>query len=399
MIIGIDARFYGGALAKGLGRYTEELIDHLLDADTTNRYVFFMQPEGVALWNTKIAQRPDVAQRVEIVLAPYRWYTLKEQIEMPKLFRKHAVDLMHFPHFNVPLFYRRPFVVTIHDLIILHFPTKRASTLGPLVYAVKQFMAKRVLSHAAKNAEHVITVSEFSKKDICQYFHIPESRVSVTYESAHEYSFAGVDVVETEEEQRAQDIAVAQRYGISGSYVLYVGNAYPHKNVEQLITVAHIAKEQARDDVQFVLVGKKDYFYERIEKMIQEYGVEDSVHMVGYVPDEDLGALYRCAAAYIFPSLYEGFGLPPLEAMQYGTPVICSTSSCLPEIVGDAAYPIDPSSPSGILQAIEEVCHREDVRDQLIAKGYARLKQFSWKRMAIQTLDIYNQYGPKTKKN
>ncbi len=403
MNIGIDARFYSGEFAKGLGRYTEELIDHLLTTDTQNHYVLFLQGSGMSAWKEKFAQDPALAQRVRIVEAPYRWYTLAEQIGMPRLIRRAGVDMMHFPHFNVPLLYRKPFIVTIHDLIILQFPTKRASTLAPIVYWIKQFAAKRVLSHAAKNAQHVITVSEFSKKDICTYFHLPEDRVTVTYESAHEYSFVAPDDAQTPDGQAAVDQRVVHRYGITGPYILYVGNAYPHKNIEQLIAVAALAKKQMPLDGsgdfpwKFVFVGKKDYFYERIIDLAQQHGVADRVQCIGYVPDRDLGSLYRRATAYIFPSLYEGFGLPPLEAMQYGTPVICSTSSCLPEVVGDAAYPIDPHSSSAILTAIEDVLHSEDTRQDLINKGYERLKLFSWEKMAEQTLAVYKQYGKNTK--
>ncbi len=194
---------------------------------------------------------------------------------------------------------------------------------------------------------------------------------------------------------------MVHRYGISSPYVLYVGNAYPHKNIEQLVAAAALAKQQLKDsskpDWRFVFVGKKDYFYERVAALAEQQGVADRVHCIGYVPDRDLGALYRRATTYIFPSLYEGFGLPPLEAMQYGTPVICSTSSCLPEVVGDSAYPIDPSSPSAILTAIEDVLHNEDTRQDLIKKGYERLQLFSWEKMAQQTLAVYKQYGTNTK--
>ncbi len=401
MKIGIDARFYSGEFAKGLGRYTEELINHLLSTDTENSYVLFLQGSGITVWKEKLAQDPVLAQRVEIVEAPYRWYTLAEQIGMPRVIRNARVDFMHFPHFNVPLLYRKSFIVTIHDLIILKFPTKRASTLGPLLYWVKQLAAKIVLRHAAKNARHIITVSEFSKTDICQYFHLPVERVTVTYESAHEYSFVAPDDAQSNESQAAVDQRVVHRYGITGPYVLYVGNAYPHKNIEQLIEVAVRAKEkQGAGDVlpwQFIFVGKKDYFYERIVELAEERGVTDMVHCVGYVPDRDLGSLYRRATTYIFPSLYEGFGLPPLEAMQYGTPVICSTSSCLPEVVGDAAYPIDPHSPSAILTAIEDVLHNKETRQNLIKQGYERLQLFSWEKMADQTLAVYKQYGTNTK--
>lgn len=380
MRIGIDARFYGGEQSKGLGRYTQKLIEQLAQEDTENEYIIFLQEDGFKNWNN-----PN--KNFIPVLAPYRWYTLAEQIYMPRVIKKAQVDIMHFPHFNVPLLYRKPFIVTIHDLIILRFPTQRATTLGPLLYALKHAAGKLVMRHAAYSSEHIITVSEFSKKDIIDYYHIAPEKITVTYEAAESSEKIAVN---------DQSSEVLQKYAITKPYLLYVGNAYPHKNLEALLSVMALMKKmqqtQHESDTlpyQLVFVGKQDYFYERLVQQTQQMGLQDSVQFAGFVPDADLPSLYTNAFAYIFPSLYEGFGLPPLEAMHYGTPVLASTSSCLPEILGDAALYFNPKDISDILHAVETLSQNTDARTALIEKGYTQIQKYSWQKMMQHTREIY----------
>lgn len=218
MRIGIDARFYGGEQSKGLGRYTQKLIEQLATADTPHEFVVFLQDESLEQWDLD-------APHITPVSAPYNWYTVNEQIHMPRTIAKQKVDLMHFPHFNVPLLYRDPFIVTIHDLIVLRFPTMRATTLGPLLYTVKHNAGKAVMRHAAKKSQHILTVSEFSKEDIVDYFGVSPEKITVTYEAAEP-----VDTTHTTD-QDAQRVCAT--YGIERPYLLYVGNAYPHKNLDR----------------------------------------------------------------------------------------------------------------------------------------------------------------------
>lgn len=381
MRIGIDARFFGGEQSKGLGRYTQKLIEHSVLQDQKHEYVVFIQEESAQYFE-------NVPENIEVVIAPFRWYTFAEQIHMPRLIRKARVDLMHFPHFNVPLLYNGPFVVTIHDLIILRFPTERASTLSPLLYAIKHWAGKRVMHHAVKKAKHIITVSEFSKDDIVEYFDIREDQVTVTYEAAEQHHIAA----------DTPGDSVIKKYGITGPYVLYVGNAYPHKNLEVLIEVAYRMKEAGRaPEYQFVLVGKKDYFYNSVEELVQEKGLQDYFHFPGFVADEDLPHMYTQADVYIFPSLYEGFGLPPLEAMQYQVPVLAARTSCLPEILGNAAQYFDSADISGIIKSIDEIRTNTELQQELVNKGNAQVQKYSWEKMAEQTMNVYTCYGKKNK--
>lgn len=376
MRIGIDARFYGGEQSKGLGRYTQKLIEQLVEYDQSNEYVIFLQTEQFEQWH--FAQ-----PHVTPVHAPYRWYTLAEQLFMPIQIWRAKVDCMHFPHFNVPLLYRKPFIVTIHDLIIMRFPTQRATTLGPLLYRLKHWAGQIVMKHAIKHSWHILTVSEFSKQDIVEYYQVSPEKITVTYEAA--------DIGDSCKQQSTH--AILQKYQVREPYLLYVGNAYPHKNLERLIDVVKTWKKQyPQTHWQMVFVGKEDYFYARLKQEVWLKDVENDVVFTGFVPDAELPCLYQHARAYVFPSYYEGFGLPPLEAMAYGIPVLAARTSCLPEVLGDAALYFDPDDTSGIIEAIQEILHSDDVRSTLVEKGYRQVKKYSWKSMMEETIQVYEQF-------
>ncbi len=376
MRIGIDARFYGGEQSKGLGRYTQKLIEYLAATDRHNEYVVFLQPDSFAQWSI-------TAKNFTPVSAPYRWYTLAEQLFMPWLIWRAQVDLMHFPHFNVPLLYRGTFVVTIHDLIILRFPTSRATTLGPLLYKLKHWAGQLVMRHAALQSAHILTVSEFSKTDIAQYYSLPPSKITVTYEAA--------DPPRTQPSLSDQ-AQTLQQYHIKPPYLLYIGNAYPHKNLELLIGAMKALKQQptAAGPWQLVLVGREDYFYKRLHQLAWSENVDDVVVFPGFVPDRQLAALSNQAALYVFPSLYEGFGLPALEAMVHGTPVLAARSSCLPEILGDGAAYFNPASVSDMIKQIQALTESA-TRTALIAAGQRRVQQYAWQHTASATARVYEQ--------
>lgn len=366
MRIGIDARFFGPR-QTGLGRYVERLVTHLQAVDHTNDYVLFLRREAYERWQPS-------NPRWTKILADCRWYTIREQLVMPFVFLRQRLDLLHVPHFNVPVMYPKKFVVTIHDLILDQFPTERASTLEPFIFWIKFTAYKFGVWNAIRRARQVITVSDHSRQDVIRRFHKSPSEVTVTYES--------VDPLPP-----SAAWAVLHARGVQAPYLLHVGNSYPHKNLERLLA-AWRAIATTGLSRQLVLVGHSDYFSRRLQEYAKRQNISN-VLWYGFSTDEELAALYERAQAYVFPSLSEGFGLPGLEAMQAGIPVIAARASCLPEIFADAAEYFNPHDPVSIATSIERVLRDTLVRQRLVAAGRERLRNFSWRTMAAETLTLY----------
>ncbi|MDD3887374.1 MAG: glycosyltransferase family 1 protein [Patescibacteria group bacterium] len=372
MRIAIDARFFG-PFGKGLGRYTEKLIKYLEKVDQKNDYTIFLRKENFDYYKVE-------NKNFKKALADFKWYTLNEQINMPKVLKKGNFDLVHFPHFNVPLLYKGNFVVTVHDLILLDFPTKRATTLGPIKYALKNMAYKKVISSAVRKCKKVITVSKYTKKRLIEHFNLDDEKIVVTYESCEKNN--------PEIESTNKDFLKLHK--IEKPYLLYVGNAYPHKNLERLLKVFKKLRKN-NFDYQLVLVGKKDYFYQRLQSLARELGLLDSGEVVffGFAKDSELAGLYQNASLYVFPSFIEGFGLPPLEAMSYGLPVVTAKTSCLPEILGEAAKYFDPKNDDDIANVILKVLNDNVLKEEMKKLGLVQVKKYSWERCAKETLDVY----------
>ncbi len=376
MKIGIDARLYGPKQG-GLGRYLQQLIEGLEQTDQTNDYVIFLRTENFAEYQPK-------NPRFKKILADIPWYGWQEQILLPKILRKEKCDFIHFPHWNTPVFYRGQFIVTVHDLILLHHPSKTASTLGPLTYFFKNLAYKFILSHAVKKAKQIITPSEFTKQDIVQTLHIPGDKITVTYlaptDLGIEYQVSGI-------KYGKENILTKNK--ITKPYLLYVGVAYPHKNLERLVKAWKMFEEK-NQKFQLVLVGKKNYFYNRLinSEILKSC---QNVIFTDFLSDKDLSVLYKNATAYVFPSLYEGFGIPPLEAMQYQIPVISSNATCLPEILGDAVLYFEPQNEQDIYSKINLVLTDLNIRQKLINNIPNILARYSQKNTTEITLSVYKK--------
>jgi len=353
-------------------------VDNILALDNENEYVIFLSKENFASFKSDNL-------KVKKVLTGVRWYTLAEQIIMPYSVWREGLDLMHWPHFNVPILCPVRFVVTIHDLILTKFPTARATTLGPLFYRIKNWGYKFVIYLAVKRAKCVVAVSQFTKDDVVKQFKVNKKKVVVTYEGVFKLSQA---------DDSGDDKEALLRYNIDKPFLLYMGNAYPHKNLEGLIKV-FFRLHKSEPDLKLVLVGKEDYFYKRVKKYADSLWVSDEnknpVIFPGFIPDRELAILFKKARAYIFPSFYEGFGLPPLEAMFYGCPVISSDSSSLPEVLGQSALYFSSEDEEDMLAKIKKIIKDESLRQELIKKGYEQVKKYSWEECARETLEIYKE--------
>ncbi len=373
MRIGIDARFFG-IKQKGLGRYTQKLVEKLekVSLEDGNQYFVFLKKEN-------FAEYQPCNPNFHKVLADFQWYTFAEQIYFPWLLCKHNLDLVHFPHFNVPVFYCKKFIVTIHDLTLLHFPTVRNSTLHPIFYRLKFLAYRATIKLAIMRAQSIIAISQFTKSDIAKHYGVrAEKKTIVTYEACEDFCMMS----------SGQDTGILQKYGILKPYLIYVGNAYPHKNLERLV-LAFSEVLVEKKDLQLVLVGKDDYFYQRLREFILERKIEDVIFVYD-VSDYELDILFHKSIANIFPSLYEGFGLPPLEAMSKGVPVVSSDHPCMREVLGDSAYFFDGENVPAIAAAMKKIIEDENLRQELIKKGFQQVKKYSWEKMARETLAVYN---------
>jgi glycosyltransferase involved in cell wall biosynthesis len=390
MKIGIDARFYG-SLGKGLGRYTQKLIEHLEVIDTENRYVIFLRRENFDEYHPK-------NKNFQKVLADYQWYSFLEQVFFPLLLMRFRFDVMHFPHFNVPILYRGRFIVTIHDLILIHFPTQRATMLHPVWYRIKFLAYKAVIWWAIRKSRHIMTVSKYTRQDILKYYKVAKNKITVAYEAIDSFC----RYCTREQSMKilckyglTQNDDVGETYDIIRPYFLYVGNAYPHKNLEALVEALN--RDDARNQL-LVFVGKEDYFYHRLKDDVRAKGMQN-ILFIGFVSDEELDVLYRFGRAYVFPSLYEGFGLPPLEAMGRGMPVLAAHVASLPEVLGDAALYFDPYQINSLGISLRRLWDDKDMREELRTKGYARAGIFQWRIMAEETLKQYTRLWMQKNRN
>lgn len=360
MRIGIDARLWD---ESGVGRYTRNLVKNLASLDKKNSYVVFVLPKNREEIESLISKS------WKVIDANFRWHSVEEQSAFPKVLNKEKLDIVHFPYFSVPISYRAPFVVTIHDLIISHFPTGEASTLNPVVYKFKLKAYQLVISRAAKKAKAVITVSKTTKEEIIKHLKISPAKISVTYEGTDDRIFS------------------KNKKKIQEDYFLYVGNAYPHKNPINLIKAFNLL-EKEKKDVKLIFVGREDYFYRTLKST---FAPKASVVFKGAVSDNELSSLYANAKALVVPSLMEGFGLPALEAISAKCLVLASNIPTFKEVYKDNLIYFNQNNPKDIYKAMVYALDKKNslaIKNK-INKAYECSKQFSWKKMAKETLRIY----------
>jgi glycosyltransferase involved in cell wall biosynthesis len=367
--IAIDAHSVGTGLA-GNESYITNLIEALAEIDTVNRYTLY------------------VTRREAVERFSHRWPHVKVRRTLPhtplvripltlvaELYRR-PVDLLHV-QYTAPPFAPCPVVATIHDLSFEHLPHtfKRRSRM----------QLRLTVRHTARTAAHLIASSEYSRRDLIETYQIPPDKVSTTPLAAST-SFAPV-------RDEGEIGRVRSLYGLEGDYILAVGSIQPRKNLIRLFA-AYAALRRTRPHAKLprlVLVGKRAWLYEETLSAIEGQGIASDVIFTGYVPESDLPALYTEALCFVYPSYFEGFGLPPLEAMQCGAPVIAGDRTSLPEVVGDAGLLVDPFDENAIARAIAQMIDDPGLRAELRRKGLKRARLFNWHETARQTLQIYER--------
>jgi glycosyltransferase involved in cell wall biosynthesis len=372
--IGIDARMFGTAQAAGIGQYTEELVRHLVKHDTADQYRVFVTGgagSGFSIYFPNLTK----------IVVPFRHYTYSEQFLYPGILKKTHLDLIHYTNFNSPIFFTKlKSVVTIHDLTLWFFPGRKQKG------ALKQMLYRVVIRQACRNASHIIAITEATKQDIVRLLKIDPAKITVVYEAASERYHQLIQPANLEQ--------IKRKFNITKPYFIYTGQWRAHKNVIRLIRAFALIRRRYQLDHQLVLVGRVDSVYPQVMATIKELGLQDDVVLTGYVADDELPYLYNGADCFVFPSLYEGFGLPPLEAMACGTPVVSSNVSCMPEVLGDAAVYFNPLDVEEMAKVMAEVGKNYSLKRELKAKGLKQAKLYSFDRMAEETLAVYRRVLP-----
>ncbi len=365
MRIGIDARlvFYHQA---GIGQYILRLTQALARIDHEDQFILFKSRKD----KTVIVDQPNF--KVQSVWTPshHRFERLAMSVELAPS----PLDVLHSPDFIPPARARCPTVITVHDLAFLLYPRFLTSDSARYYGQVDL---------AARGADHIIAVSESTKRDTVRLLGVPPEKITVIYEAAHPLFTPMADP-----EALAR---VRERYRLPPDFILFVSTIEPRKNIPTLLRAFRRLRDNYKSKATLAIAGNRGWLVEEVDATIEELQLGDSVRCLGGVPNEELVYLYNAARLFVFPSFYEGFGLPPLEAMACGTPVIVSNTSSLPEVVGDAGWLVNPEDVEGLTVAMYRILSDENLRREMRTKGLARAATFSWERAARETLQVYRR--------
>ncbi len=362
MRIVFDGRWLG---RTGIGRYTEELLRELQQLDHDNQYYVLLLPQYYDSWQP-------VAPNFQAVRTTCEVYTWQEQMILPWQIQRLRPDLVHFTSFNLPVLYPGRFVTTIHDLTLVHFKNIRGGGWRRLVYEFKYWVMRVIMRVVTARAERILAPCEFTKTDIGRTYQVPSSRVTVTYEAV------GATYAKPE------TIKLPERF------IMYLGNTYPYKNIGRLIE-AFAASQARASGTKLVIAGHTRVFSDQLRQQARQLGCDGDIIFTGRVTDGEAATLYQRAQLFVFPSLYEGFGLMGLEAMSLGTPVLAARASCLPEIYGEAAAYCNPLDVHDITHQIDSLLGDPQRLERLREAGRQQVKRYSWTGMTEGTLAVYRE--------
>jgi glycosyltransferase involved in cell wall biosynthesis len=362
--IGIDCHTIGSGIG-GNESYTFHLVQALAAVDARNDYRLYF-----TRWSPDLEALAPGANFTLVKLRPHTPY-VRIPASLPLELWRHPVDVLHVQYIPPP-FGRTPIVNMVHDLAVIHLPQ-----FFPRGEVWRQ---RLLLPRAIRRAARVLTVSQHGKDDIVRTYGVAPADVVVTYNgvSDHFRRVAGAELR-----------AVLQRYGVASPYILYVGNLQPRKNLRGLLDAFVLLKQAERLPHRLVIVGRNAWRSADVFARVRELGLDADVIFTSYVPSADLPALYSGAAALVYPSFFEGFGFPPLVAMQCGTPVVASNRPAFPEILGDAGLLVDPAQPADIARAMLAVIRDTRLREDLVSRGFARAGRYRWEETARRTLAVF----------
>jgi len=356
----IDAR----ELRTSTGRYVERLIHYLQQIDDEHDYVILLKPKDMDGWQPS-------NPRFSKVACPYKEFTFDEQLAFKKQLDSLQADLVHFSMVQQPVLYKGKVVTTMQDLTTVRF---RNPTKNPVVFTIKQQIYKWVNKRVAKKSQALITPTQFVKDDVVQFTGVNPDKITVTLEAVDPFEEPPKPVPGFENKR----------------YIMFNGRPLPHKNLRRLIQAFAILC-QSYPDLYLMIAGKKDASQDSYVQLAKELGIGEKVVLTDWITDGQLKWAMQHTQAYIYPSLSEGFGLPPLEAMINDAPVVSSNATCMPEVLGNAAHYFNPLDVDDMAAKISEVLDDAALRKQLITRGHEQIKKYSWQRMAEQTLAVYKQ--------
>lgn len=369
MNIAIDGRAAKWYRGTGIGTYTYQLINNINQIDFLNSYTIFM-PENIT-FDKKL--RDNFTQ---ISVNQQSDSNFWEQVEIPNILTDDNINIYHVPQNGVGLSdnINCKKIITLHDIIPLRMPETCSERYLNIFH--------EAIPKMIKNIDGIITVSEFSKNDICKEFNYPKEKVFVTY-------LAAEDIYTPLNLHHCKNI-LNSKYSIDSDYILYVGGFSPRKNILSLIDAFALLRSKYKKDIKLVIVGNKGISYPIYKKRADELNLSSDIIFPGFIPMSDMPIFYNSAKLFAYPSSYEGFGLPPLEAMACGTPVIASTETSIPEILQDNALLVNPMDTNSLAEGMLNVLQDKLLASNLIAKGLVHASRFNWKKTAYDTLEAYN---------
>ncbi len=366
----------------GVGTYTRNIVRALGRLDRENKYFLIGAPEKVA----EIGELPPNFHTVPLLASAS---TLKGYLDFRAILKRLNCDLVHIPHlFWVPRGLPCPYVMTVHDVLEHMYRAHDHSGL-------RRSLHSTLTRHVLKGAARIFAVSKFTQSEIEKLFAIPPERVEVVYNAIDERFLRG-------HASEADRQLLAERYLVTHPFLLYAGRISPHKNVVRTIEAfsalkSELEKEGSYPDLKLIIIGDELSRNPDLRRTVIRSGVQNDVRFLGFVPIEVLRIFYDAAKIFVFPSLYEGFGLPPLEAMAHGTPVVTSNTSSLPEVVGNAAVLVNPENVFEIMRALHRVLRDQALREKLKQRGYEQVRKFSWDDSARRVLRVYESVAGQRK--
>jgi glycosyltransferase involved in cell wall biosynthesis len=381
MRIGLDARFLTHPQKGGFKTYTENLVAALAILDTKNEYVLYV--DRPFLDQSCLPCKPNFECRVVSGLFPVVGMPWREQIGLVRQVGRDRIDLFHSLCLTAPLNLSCPLVITIHDMIWA-FPEKYSNLeYRSFKWNLILLYDRLIPKYAIRNASAIITVSQSSKNDIINYLGLNPDRIFVTHEAAGS-SFYRARNKKTIE-------SIRQKCDLHSSYILALGAADPRKNIRTLVHAYSLLPDELRVKYKLAVVQTHHLLVRELTEQVDQMGLKNNIRYLWEVSNDDLAALYNAASLFVFPSFYEGFGLPPLEAMACGTPVIASNNSSIPEIVGDAALLFSAENAEELAELISTVLANPELQLDMRKRGIDRAATFSWKNCALETIEVYKK--------